>query len=140
MVDLLKAERGFPGHLDGHAELQERIKTFHQVNYWDKVCGDEITNQDMAESIFDFSVNAGPIASMKLAQTKVGVKADGVIGPATLGKINADEPRAFLALLALHKIARYLSICEKRSESRKYFYGWVKRTLEGHLGRGTQGS
>jgi lysozyme family protein len=131
IVDLLKAERGFPGNLDGHADLQARIKTFYEINYWDKVRGDDITNQHIAESIFDFAVNAGPITSMKLAQATVGAEADGVIGPATLEKINADDPRAFLALFALHKIARYVSICEKRSESKKFFYGWVKRTLEG---------
>lgn len=129
-IDMMKKEKGFPGNLDSNVPLQEKIKAFYEANYWDKIRGDDITNQDIAESIFDFAVNAGPIASAKLAQITVHAEPDGVIGPATLAKINADDPRAFLAVFALNKIARYVSICEKRHESRKFFYGWVKRTLE----------
>ncbi len=68
---------------------------------------------------------------MTLAQTASGATADGVMGPGTLAAINKQEPKTFLALFALHKIARYVHIVEKRPDSRKFFYGWVKRTLEG---------
>jgi len=129
-IDLLKKQKGFPEILDGNALLQEKIKAFYEANYWDKIRGDEIEDQDVAESIFDFAVNAGPAVSAKLAQITVQAEPDGVIGPDTLGKINADVPRAFLALFALNKIARYVGICDKRPTSRKFFFGWVKRTLE----------
>ena len=131
LIDMMKKEKNFPANLDGHAELQEKIRIFYEVNYWDRIRGDEIANQHIAESIFDFAVNAGTITSAKLAQITVGAEPDGVIGPATLQKINADDPRAFLALFTLNKIARYISICDKRQESRKFFFGWVKRALEG---------
>lgn len=130
-IDKAKHENTFPANLASLNPLQEKIKSFYEINYWDKIRGDEITDQHIAESIFDFAVNAGPVTSAKLAQITVNAEADGVIGPTTLQKINADDPRAFLALFALHKIARYVSICEQRQDSRKYFYGWVKRTLEG---------
>ena len=131
IIDMMKQENNFPANLNDNTQLQEKIKAFYEVNYWDKICGDAIKNQDIAESIFDFAVNAGPIASAKLAQTTVSAEPDGVIGPQTIEKINADDPRAFLAVFALHKIARYVSICDKRHESKKFFFGWVKRTLEG---------
>lgn len=130
VIDLMKKAPNFPANLDGNAELQARIKDFYEVNYWDRVRGDDIDNQHIAESIFDFAVNAGPIASAKLAQITVGTEPDGVIGAITVQKINADDPRAFLALFALNKIARYVGICDKRQESKKFFFGWVKRTLE----------
>jgi lysozyme family protein len=130
LIDAMKKERDFPANLEGYAALQEKIRAFYEANYWDRIRGDEIQNQDIAESIFDFAVNAGPVASAKLAQMTVGTEPDGVVGPVTVAKINADDPRAFLAVFALHKIARYVGICEKRQESRKYFFGWVKRTLE----------
>lgn len=130
VIDMMKKAPNFPANLDGNAELQGKIKAFYEVNYWDKIRGDDIGNQDIAESMFDYAVNAGPIASAKLAQMTVGAEPDGVIGPVTLQKINADDPRAFLALFALKKIARYVDICNKRQESRKFFFGWVKRTLE----------
>ncbi len=130
MIDMAKQDKTFPANLDSNAALQDKIKTFYEINYWDKVRGDEITDQDIAASIFDFAVNAGFITSSKLAQITVNEEPDGTIGPVTLEKINKQDPRTFLALFALHKIARYLSICEKRQDSKKFFYGWVKRTVE----------
>lgn len=130
IIDMMKKETTFPANLDSNERLQQDIKQFYEVNYWDKIRGDEIVNQDIAESLFDFAVNAGPATSAKLAQITVGAEPDGVIGPKALEKINGDNPRAFLALFALNKIARYVSICEKRPESKKYFLGWVRRTLE----------
>lgn len=131
LIDMMKSDRSFPGNLDHNERLQASIRTFYEVNYWDRIRGDDIVNQDIADSVFDFAANAGVITSAKLAQITVNSEPDGVIGPVTLAKINADDPRAFLAVFAINKIARYVGICEKRSESRKYFYGWVKRTLEG---------
>lgn len=130
-IDLLKNTSNFPKNLENDADLQQKIRDLYEANYWDKIRGDHIVDQDIAESIFDFAVNAGPRTSAKLAQMTVNAKADGVIGPATLEKINADDKRAFLAVFALAKIGRYVNICENRRESRKYFFGWVRRTLEG---------
>lgn len=130
-IDLLKQQSSFPRNLDKDSQLQQAISEFYEVNYWDRVKGDDIQNQDIAESIFDFAVNAGPVTSAKLAQMAVGAEPDGVIGPKTLEKLNRDEPRAFLAVFAIGKISRYVSIVERRPESRKFFYGWIRRTLEG---------
>jgi lysozyme family protein len=130
-IDLLKSKSNFPRNLDDDQELQIQIKNLYETNYWDKIKGDDIEDQDIAESIFDFAVNAGPITSAKLAQMTVNAKTDGHIGPNTLEKINKDDKRAFLAVFALAKIGRYVSICEKKPTSRKYFFGWIRRTLEG---------
>ena len=64
-----------------------------------------------------------------LAQLVVEADPDGVIGPTTLDKLNAFDPDHFLAAFTVAKIARYISIVKKRPESRKYFYGWVCRTI-----------
>jgi len=52
------------------------------------------------------------------------------MGDESLQKINAENAKTFLAVFALHKIARYVSICDSRTDSKKFFFGWVKRTLE----------
>lgn len=130
-IDALKKRSNFPRSLDQDASLQAQIADFYQHQFWDKVRGDQIENQDVAESIFDFAVNAGIGASVTLAQTASGAPTDGLMGTDTLAAINKKDPQTFLALFALHKIARYIHIVEKRPESRKYFYGWVRRTLEG---------
>lgn len=130
-VDLLKLDKkAFPKNLDQDDVLQAAIRAFYEANYWDRIRGDDFSNQDAACAVFDFAVNAGVVASSKVAQVAARVAVDGVIGSVTVAKINAMDPRVFLSLFALGRIARYAAICEKRPESRKFFYGWVKRTLE----------
>ena len=129
-IDMNKNESNFPNNMESDNDLQDKVKELYKANYWDKIQGDGILDQEIAESIFDFAVNAGPGTSSKLAQLTVQSEPDGVIGHNTLEKINADNKRSFLAVFALAKIRRYMNICEKRKESRKFFFGWVKRTLE----------
>jgi lysozyme family protein len=128
-IDLLKRQAGFPANLDKDNELQEAISEFYRVTFWDKINGDLFANQDVANSIFDFGVNAGVATSASLAQLVVGVKADGVIGPVSVKAFNDFDADHFLAAFTVAKIARYVNIVKKRPSSRKYFYGWVLRAL-----------
>jgi lysozyme family protein len=128
-IDILKKQADFPANLDKDADLQQAVSDFYQVNFWDKINGDQITNQDVANSIFDFGVNAGIATSSSLAQMVVGVETDGVIGNESIAKINAFNTEHFLAAFTVAKIARYVNIVKKRPTSRKYFYGWVLRAL-----------
>lgn len=128
-IDMLKRQTGFPANLDKDIDLQESVKDFYQVNFWDKIKGDQISDQAIANSIFDFGVNAGTGTSSILAQMVIGAKADGVIGPQSVAAINAFNPEHFLAAFTVAKIARYISIVKKRPTSRKYFYGWICRAL-----------
>lgn len=128
-VDMLKRMSGFPANLDKDPELQQSVEDFYRVTFWDKMNGDQIENQEVASSIFDFGVNGGIGTSSALAQMVVGVKPDGVIGPDSLTAINAFDPEHFLAAFTVAKIARYVNIVKKRPTSRKYFYGWILRAL-----------
>jgi len=128
-IDMCKNQSGFPANLEKDDELQNAIAQFYQVNFWDALSADNITNQLVADSIFDFAVNAGLKTSASLAQLVVEAGTDGVIGPQSLEKINAFDPEHFLAAFTVAKIARYISIVKKRPESRKYFYGWICRAI-----------
>jgi lysozyme family protein len=125
----LKKQASFPKNLDTDGDLQESVEHFYQTNYWDRVQGDKITSQNIANSIFDFGVNAGVGTSNSLAQMVVDIKPDGVLGTASLAAINNISEELFLASFTIAKISRYMSIVEKRPTSRKYFYGWVRRAL-----------
>jgi lysozyme family protein len=129
-VDLCKGQKGFPANLERDTVLQQQITRFYETNYWDAISADKIETQQVAETMFDFGVNAGVKASAMLAQQVVEVAVDGVIGPKTIEKLNAFDADHFLAAFTVLKIARYVSIVKRRPESRKYFYGWVCRALE----------
>lgn len=130
IVDKLKKQAGFIANLDANAELQQKVQTFYQLNYWNAVKGDLISNQDVAFSVFDFGVNAGIGTSVKLAQKVVGSGIDGVIGSDTINKINACDPKLFLNAFAVAKVRRYIAIVKNDADSKKFFYGWISRTVE----------
>jgi lysozyme family protein len=73
IIDKFKNKFGFPATLDMSAELQNQIELFYRTNFWSPLNADHISNQSIADSIFDFSVNAGVITSVRLAQSIVGV-------------------------------------------------------------------
>jgi lysozyme family protein len=128
-IDMAKGKPGFPANLETNTKLQEMIRDFYKVNYWDKICGTDIENENVALSIFDFAVNAGVSTSASLAQKAVDVKPDGVIGPVSVKAINLSDADHFIASFTVLKIARYVTIVKNRPESKKYFYGWVCRAL-----------
>jgi len=128
-IDILKRQPGFPASIDKDAEIRMLVGEFYIINFWNKLKGDEIINQEVADSVFDFGVNAGVATSAALAQMVVGANADGVIGPDSIEAINKFDPNYFLASFTVAKIARYINIVKKRPTSRKFFYGWVIRAL-----------
>ncbi len=110
--------------------LTPMVKEFYKTNFWDKMRLDEVENETVSYNMFDFGMNAGHIVAVKLAQAAVGAVTDGIIGPNTIGKLNAVDAELFEAKYALCKIERYIAISRKKdSPNRRFFRGWVIRTL-----------
>lgn len=114
----------------GETPLTELVREFYIVQFWRPVAGDAIRHQAVAQSIFDFGVNAGPKVSAKLAQVVVGVTPDGVVGPKTVDALNEYDPDLFLARFALAKLARYRDICTRDPSQRRFLVGWINRLLK----------
>jgi lysozyme family protein len=128
-VDAMKNQPNFPKSLDDKTDLHAEIERFYKVVFWDKVGGDLINDQQVANSIFDFAVNSGVTTSLGLVQKVVGTNCDGVIGPKTIQAINSFEPDHFITAFKVEKCRKYISICMKRPDSRKYFFGWIDRAV-----------
>jgi len=107
------------------------VREFYKVNFWDRIRGDNLTNQAIAETIFNFSVNTGVGVASKLAQLIVGVTPDGAIGAKTVERLNICTAEKFLPAYALAKISRYAQICNKDRSQSKFLLGWINRTLAG---------
>lgn len=102
----------------------------YKRDYWGRVRGDEITSQLVAENIFDTCVNMGVRTGSRMVQVAAGIEpADGIIGSASLGKLNSIMERTFIALFTIAKIARYASICKRGPSQRKFLLGWINRSL-----------
>jgi len=111
--------------------LTKLVRDFYKIEFWDRIRGDEIQEQDIANSIFNFGVNSGVGIAIKLAQLVVGATPDGSLGPKTVGLLNQQNPIDFCKSYALIKIARYAAICNKNRTKSKFLLGWINRTMAG---------
>lgn len=114
----------------GGVPQADLVRGFYRANFWNPLRLDDVTDQSVARTLFDFGVNAGTGTAAKLAQIVVGTTPDGSIGPKTLSAINATDPQLFLARYALAKLARYRDIATKDKSQRIFLLGWVNRLLK----------
>jgi len=125
----LSAYRGAPQTAaDVQALGLEETQAIYKKMYWAPIKGDSIRRQPVATAIFDMAVLCGPARAARMAQTAVGAKADGIIGPLTLGAINAMPSVQFLE--AFTKICNdYLNgIAQANPTQNRFLAGWSKRT------------
>ncbi|HOY24101.1 MAG TPA: glycosyl hydrolase 108 family protein [Cellvibrio sp.] len=118
--------------LDIRNLTEQQARDIYKRDYWDRVRGDDIKSQIIAENIFDTAVNMGVRTTSRLVQNMLDIEpADGVIGSASLGVINQQAEKEFLAHFTLVKIGYYASICNKNRTQSKFLLGWVNRALGG---------
>jgi len=107
------------------------VREFYKTNFWDRIRGDQLSVQTVAETIFNFAVNTGVGVASKLAQVIVGVAPDGAIGAKTIERLNLCTEEKFIPAYALAKIQRYAAICNRDRSQSKFLLGWINRTLQG---------
>jgi len=132
VIDQYKNKPNFPFSLANNTDLEKQVELFYLYEFWLPLKGDLIANQVTADSIFDFSVNAGIKTSVQMVQSIVGTKVDGIIGEKTLQKLNSLDFGYFQPAFTVTKITHYISIIKKRPTNKKYLYGWIIRALEYH--------
>lgn len=128
------SQRAYP-NLNIRDLSEQQARDIYKRDYWDRVCGDRIHDQIIAECIFDAAVNMGVRTASRLAQIAAGMKeadADGVIGTASLYWIADAHLELFVLRFATLKIARYASICNKDKTQSKFLLGWINRALGGN--------
>ncbi|MFZ4110388.1 MAG: glycoside hydrolase family 108 protein [Polymorphobacter sp.] len=119
----------------GEIPPTQMVRDFYRDGWWTPIRGDEIADQRVAESIFDFGVNTSaygrPAVAVKLAQIVAGVTPDGDFGPKTLQAVNAMDGALFAARYTVAKIARYRDIVARDRTQIKFLLGWISRALKG---------
>ncbi len=103
--------------------VASEVNTFYKANFWDKMLGDSITEQPIAEYLYDFYVNAGRNA-LKCLQRIVGVTDDGVFGNGTLNALN-EYAGDLLAELHKSRLEYYNSIAV--GSNARFLTGWNNR-------------
>ena len=88
IVDIAKKQAGYESALNSNMQLNDAVIAFYKVNFWDKVGGDLIKDQSIANNLVDAAVNVGIKGAVKRAQGIVLIAQTGVITPELVTKLN----------------------------------------------------
>jgi len=90
IIDFQKKKSDFPKNLkDREAELKKLEGEFYKENFWDKIWGDKINNQKVANDMYDTAVNMGVSTSIRLSQKQFSLPQTGQINIELLRKLNS---------------------------------------------------
>lgn len=92
-------------------------------SYWDRVKGDKINSQPVAEMLADWHINAGT-AAIRSAQRALNLEVDGIIGPNSLSMLN--QPGVF-PILKDARIQYYKTLVLRNRSLSKFLNGWINR-------------
>lgn len=101
-------------------------KKIMKAGYWDKVKGDQIENQSLAEIIADWCVNSG-LTGVRKVQEILGCKADGIVGPITLSLINSSDAKQLHERIWNARHQFFVNIVKRSPNQKVFMNGWMNR-------------
>jgi len=116
-----------PEILEKNMVLQDKVEMFYHLNFWNKIKGDSIAFQAVAEELFLSAVNIGIKKAVILAQEVAGAKIDGVFGEKTLMAINSINASGFCERYTELEMQYYEDIVERKPKQGKFLKGWIAR-------------
>ena len=116
----------YPG-LDISALTVEAATEIYRRDFWRY---DGVTDQAVANKVFDLGVNIGMHKAVKLLQQSLpGLVADGAFGPETLAACNAADPIVLLSTLKNNAVLHYREVARTYPALKKFLAGWMKRAM-----------
>ena len=142
LPSLASKRRGTEGEvLNSNQQLNHLVQEFYHSEFWNKIQGDLLPSQLIADELFDSSINLGvPVASEFLQRTinllnrnthlYSDITVDGIIGSKTLAALNkcisVNSEKLVFNLLNFYQAKRYIEIME-RDRTQEIFIGWFSR-------------
>lgn len=113
---------------------EETAMGIFKKNYWDKIAGDYINNQSVANLMFQYIIGSGAsqISELKrmanlVAGKPIIVENDNPITKSEAEKINGIDQRKYHAELKSWRYKLYDSIVKRNPEKGIFLNGWRKR-------------
>ncbi|WP_316778051.1 glycoside hydrolase family 108 protein [Pedobacter antarcticus] len=105
--------------------VNEMVKNFYKINFWDANKLDELKCQQLANSVYDFGVNAGNVTAIKLLQKVVNTIQDGRMGEKTITATNSLNCRGALGTYNSRREEYYRSIA--KGDQAQFLKVWLSR-------------
>jgi lysozyme family protein len=117
------------GKADVKALGRDEAARIYEATYWQRVHGAELpAGVDLA--LFDYAVNSGPARAIKALQGSLKVRADGWIGPLTLGALKARIAAAGVAGIITTLCDGRLSFLQRLATFAVFGHGWSRRVAD----------
>lgn len=123
------SQKSYPS-MDIKNLTEEQAKYLYKIDFWQKIRGDEIESQHIAELIFEACVNMGARAGVRMAQIAAAVTVDGIVGRKTVDAINSTSEALFVAQYKLALIEYYADIVANDGTQIRFLLGWIRRVLK----------
>jgi lysozyme family protein len=123
------AEPLHQGEFIDSTQLESMVRTFFKKEFWNKINGDKIDSQEVAEYLYDWYVNAGGNA-IKGLQKALKIKNDGVFGSGTLDAVNKANEKVLLNQLYCARVNHYNLIAGINPDNKQYLQGWINRAKD----------
>lgn len=122
-------------------QLNQLVQDFYRSEFWNKIQGDNLPSQLIADELFDSSINLGVTAASENLQHTMNllnrngklypdIVVDGIIGSQTLSTLNkcisANGEKLVFNILNFYQAKRYIEIME-RDHTQEVFIGWFSR-------------
>lgn len=123
MVRAAKPQRG---DIINSAALDALIVQFYKQNYWDRIYGDRLSNQILANFCYDFYVNSNSAPS--IINQAIGARGSIGFTESTLAQLNDKPAWCYLAIVKARK-AWYEKLAAKNPKFKKNntYRGWMAR-------------
>ncbi len=120
-----------------HNLTADQAREIYRRYFWDRYNIGAIRDQDLANKVFDLTVNMGPgggarEGALTLLQQAVNdcggnLAVDGHIGPKSIAAINALDPKRLLAAYRARAEGRYRAIAAGNRDLAANLTGWLTR-------------
>lgn len=147
-IDKQKLNPGFPGNID-RKKIEPEKRQFYKREYWNKINGDKIPDQKLAEALYDIAVNMHPHTAGEFLQRTLNrlnrrqrdykdIVVDGAIGKNTLKAIRSfikkrGKKRGYKNIMYwinIQKGTRWWNLSGRKESQEDFMYGWGNRGIE----------
>lgn len=123
-----------PTEADMKALTKQQAYEIFKKNYWNKVNGDKIKNQSVAQLMFQFIIGSGAsqLSDLKDIANSVGANpplksADTAFTDAEADIINSLDQKKYWEAMKKWRHAFFVRLVEKKPDLKQFLKGWQKR-------------
>lgn len=126
LIDAWIKKNGTPrkGQYLNNTAIDNLVPAFYKQNYWDKIKGDAILNQTIANFVYDFYVNSNS-AILKINSNLGATASSTALTTDSLSVINKTPVKAYEKIYAVRK--NHYTVLSQKPKLKKYSKGWFAR-------------